>query len=207
MRPCNRRARFKTASLVVSLNLETHSRQPARWVEVRLVFSAPVRAASADTWVVFLCTDVKLSEAKILEVYALRWSIEVYFKEIKQNLGFLKEQSGRYQLAYASVHLAALRYLLLFEAMLRQGRLSYGQIRDRESGRLQTLTYAALLWQLFRSLIEGALEGLVRDLGPKIVKKVLAAIDQSVESFLQDALQISSQQVAMQLKAEELGYL
>jgi len=28
-----------------------------------------------------------------------------------------------------------------------------------------------------------------------------------VESFLQDALQISSQQVAMQLKAEELGYL
>lgn len=207
MRPAKRRARFKTASLVVGLNLETDSRQPPRWVEVRLVFSAPVRAASADTWVVFLCTDAKLSEAKILQVYALRWSIEVYFKEIKQNLGFLKEQSGRYQLAYASVHLAALRYLLLFEAMLRQGRLSYGEIRDRESGRLQTLTYAALLWQLFRSLIEGALEGLVRDLGRKIVKKVLAAIDQSVESFLQDALQISSQQVAMQLKAEELGYL
>lgn len=55
-----------------------------------------------------------------------------------------------------------------FEAMLRQGRLSYGEIRDRQSGRLQTLTYAALLWQLFRSLIEGALEGLVRDLGRKI---------------------------------------
>ena len=207
MRPANPRARFKTASLVVSLNLETEPRQPARWVEVRLVFSAPVRTASADTWVVFLCTDAKMSEAKILQAYALRWSIEVYFKEIKQNLGFLKEQSGRYQLAYASVHLAALRYLLLFEAMLRQGRLSYGEIRDRESGRLQTLTYAALLWQLFRSLIEGALEGLVRDLGRKLVRKLLAAIDQSVESFLQDALQISAAQVTVQLKAEELGYL
>ena len=207
MRPANRRARFKTVSLVVSLNLQTAPRQPARWVEVRLVFSAPVRAASADTWVVFLCTDAKLSEAKILEVYSLRWSIEVYFKEIKQNLGFLKEQSGRYQLAYASVHLAALRYLLLFEAMLRQGRLSYGEIRDRQSGRLQTLTYAALLWQLFRCLIEGALDGLVRDLGRKLVKKILAAIDQSVESFLNQALQISSQQVAVQLKAQELGYL
>lgn len=207
MRPAGRHARFKTASLVVSLNLATNPRQPARWVKVRLVFSAPVRAVSADTWVVFLCTDPNLSEPKILEVYSLRWSIEVYFKEIKQNLGFLKEQSGRYQLAYASVHLAALRYLLLFEAMLRQGRLSYGEIRDRESGRLQTLTYAALLWQLFRSLIEGALEGLVRDLGRKLVKKILAAIDQTVESFLQQALQISPQQVAMQLKAEELGYL
>jgi hypothetical protein len=166
-----------------------------------------VRAKSADTWVVFLCTEAKLSDTKIVEVYALRWSIEVYFKEVKQHLGFLKEQSGRYQLAYASVHLAALRYLLLFEAMLRQGRLSYGEIRDRESWRLQTLTYAALLWQLFRSLIEGALEGLVRDLGRKLVHKVLAAIDQSVESFLQEALQMNSQQVATQLKAEELGYL
>jgi hypothetical protein len=87
------------------------------------------------------------------------------------------------------------------------GLLSYGQIRDRESGRLQTLTYAALLWQLFRALIEGALEGLVRDLGRKVVKKVLAAIDQTVEGFLSEALQITPQQIAVTLKAEELGYL
>jgi len=207
MRPAYRRSRFKTASLIVSLNLEINNRQPARWVEVRLVFSTPVRAASANTWVVFLCTNVKLSEAQILEVYSLRWSIEVYFKEIKQNLGFLKEQSGRYQMAYASVHLATLRYLLLFEAMLRGGQLSYGEIRDQQSGQLQTLTYAALLWQLFRALIEGALEGLVRDLGLKVIKKVLAAIDQSVEGFLNEALQMSAQQVLVQLKAEKLGYL
>ncbi|MGH8337207.1 MAG: transposase [Gammaproteobacteria bacterium] len=207
MRPANRRARFKTASLVAGLNLQTEPRQPARWVQVRLVFSALVRATSANTWVVFLCTDVSLSDGKILEVYALRWSIEIYFKEIKQNLGFLKEQSGRYQVAYASVHLAALRYLLLFEAMLRQGRLTYGEIRDRQSGMLQTLTYAALLWQLFRALIEGAMEGLVEDLGRRLVKKILAAIDQSVEGFLEEALQLGAQQVATQLKAEKLGYL
>ena len=207
LRPKNRQARYKTASIKVSLNLETAEGQPAHWVEVRLVFSAPVRARSADTWVVFLCTDVTLSDTKILEIYALRWSIEVYFKEIKQHLGFLKEQSGRYQLAYASVHLAALRYLLLFEAMLRGGQLSYGEIRDRESGRLQLLTYAALLWLLFRALIEGVLEALVRDLGRKLIRRVLAAIDQTVEDFLNDALHLSPEQAAVQLKAEELGYL
>ena len=108
----------------------------------------------------------------MLQAYALRWSIEVYFKEVKQNLGFLKEQSGRYQVAYASVHLAAVRYLLLFEAMLRQGRLSYGEIRHRETGRLQVRTYATLLWQLLRSLIEGALDGLVRQLGRRVINKV-----------------------------------
>ena len=154
-----------------------------------------------------LCTDPQRSEASVLQAYALRWSIEVYFKEVKQNLGFLKEQSGRYQVAYASVHLAAVRYLLLFEAMLRQGRLSYGEIRDRETGRLQVLTYATLLWQLLRSLIEGALDGLVRQLGRRVINKVLAAIDQGVEGFLEEALQISAAQVAVQLQAEALGYL
>jgi len=207
MRPKNGQARYKTASLTVRINLATEESQPAHWVEVRLVFSAPVRTRRADSWVVFLCTDATLRDEKILEVYALRWSIEVYFKEIKQHLGFLKEQSGRYELAYASVHLAALRYLLLFEAMLRSGQLAYGQIRDRESGRLLTLSYAALLWQFFRALIEGALEGLVRDLGRKVVGKVLAAIDQSVEGFLNDALQMGPEQVVVQLKAEKLGYL
>lgn len=207
MIPTNRHARYKTASLTVRINLETDPSKPERWVEVRLVFSAPVRASSAETWVVFLCTDVALSDARILEVYALRWSIEVYFKEIKQNLGFLKEQSGRYQLAYASVHLAALRYLLLFEAMLRSGQMTYGEIRDRESGRLQTLTYATLLWQLFRALIEGAMEGLIQDLGRRIVQKVLSAIDQTIEGFLNNALHMDPQQVSVQLKAEELGYL
>ena len=207
MQPKNRHARYKTASLTVRINLETDDRQPAHWAEVRLVFSAPVQSSHADTWVVFLCTNVTLSDSRILEVYALRWSIEVYFKEIKQNLGFLKEQSGRYQVAYASVHLAALRYLLLFEAMLRSGQLTYGEIRDRESGRLQTLTYAVLLWQLFRALIEGALEGLMKQLGTKIVQKVLSAIDQTVEEFLNDALHMSPKQVSVQFKAEELGYL
>ena len=108
----------------------------------------------------------------MLQAYALRWSIEVYFKEVKQNLGLLKEQSGRYQVAYASVHLAAMRYLLLFEAMLRQSRLSYGEIRHRETGRLQVRTYATLLWQLLRSLIEGALDGLVRQLRRRVINKV-----------------------------------
>jgi hypothetical protein len=41
--------------------------------------------------------------------------------------------------------------------MLRSGRLDYGQVRDLQTAQLQVLTYAALLWQLFRTLIEGAL--------------------------------------------------
>ena len=207
MRPKGRKARYKTAAITVSLNLATEPKESARWVPVRLVFSAPVRGSRSDTWVVFLCTDPTLEEQAILQAYALRWSIEVYFKEIKQHLGLWKEQSGRYQVAYASVHLAALRYMLLFEAMLRSGRLSYGEVRDRQSGQILVLTYAALLWQLFRALIEGALESLERELGRRVVRKVSAAIEQTVESFLSCALQMKPEQVQVQLEAEALGYL
>lgn len=207
LRPANRKARFKTATLIVSINLQTQLDQPAHWVEVRLVFSAPVKAADANTWVVFLCTDTHLSEAEILKAYSLRWSIEVYFKEIKQHLGFLQEQSGRYEVAYASVHLAAIRYLLLFEAMLRHGSLSYGEMRDRQSGRILVLTYALLLWELFRALIDGALETLARQLGRNTIDAVSAAINETLEDFLTTALQMKPDQIQIQLKAQDLGYL
>ena len=80
-------------------------------------------------------------------------------------------------------------------------------VRDRQSGQLLVLTYASLLWHLFRALIEGALEDLVRDLGSKVIQKILAAVDQTVETFLNDALQLSPEHVEVQLRAEKLGYL
>jgi hypothetical protein len=83
--------------------------------------------------------------------------------------------------------------------MLRQGTLSYGEIRDRQTGQLQVLTYATLMWQLFRALIEGALDSLVRELGKKVIRKILAAIDQTVEQFLNDALQLTPDLVTVQL--------
>ena len=47
--------------------------------------------AGQKDWALFLSTDVQLGMSKMLEIYALRWGIEVYFKEAKQHLGFLKE--------------------------------------------------------------------------------------------------------------------
>ncbi len=58
-------------------------------------------------------------------------------------------QSGRYQVAYASVHLVAMRYLLLFEAMLRSGQLTYGEIRDRATGQQWVSSFRSLMKELF----------------------------------------------------------
>jgi hypothetical protein len=64
-----------------------------------------------------------------------------------------------------------------------------------------------LLWELFRALIEGALDDLVHQVGKKVVALVRTAIHDTVEDFLSEALQMKPNQVGAQLKAQELGYL
>ncbi|MBK1732616.1 transposase [Thiococcus pfennigii] len=88
------------------------------WIPVRLLFVRGINQvtdspAGAKSWALFLCTDRALSPAAILETYALRWSIEVYFKEAEQYLGFLWEQTETFASHLASIHLTAVRYCLL----------------------------------------------------------------------------------------------
>ena len=207
MKKASKEARYKTCRIEAWVNLETKANKEARWQKVILVLSTSAGSESGENWVIFLTTDLKASAEQVLKIYALRWSIEVYFKEVKQHFGFLAEQSSRYQFSYASVHLAAIRYTLLFEAMHRGGRLTFGEVRDGQSGRLQLLSYAGLMWQLFRGLIDGALDGLVSTIGQDTVESVLTAIDEAVDSFLNRALQIEPAMVEAQLHAESVGEL
>ena len=69
-------------------------------------------------WALFLTTDSQFSMCRMLEVYSLRWGIEVYFKEAKQHFGFLAEQTVTFASHTASIHLAAIHYLMLVHAKL-----------------------------------------------------------------------------------------
>ena len=79
----------------VELNLAQTPKEEVQWIKVRLLF---VKGADQETktqvgkhdWTVFLCTDTGLTVTDILELYAIRWAIEVYFKEAKQHLDLLK---------------------------------------------------------------------------------------------------------------------
>ncbi len=198
--------RFLTYSITAELNLTEDSSKPAQWITVRLVFSKLRRCAS-NSWVMLLCTNPDYDTETIQRLYALRWGIEVYFKEAKQNLGWLKEQTGRYTVHYASIHLAAIRYLLLYNLLLRQGRLTFGQVRDRLTGTLQKLNFAAVLWELFRALIYGVLHRFEQSLGAPLLNAIKAALHTSVGQFLQNALQLDEESVQAQLRAEALGLL
>ena len=69
----------------------------------------------------------------ILEIYALRWGIEVSFKESKCHLGLLKEQTNSFASHIASTHLAAIRFCMLIYAK-QEGGWFNGK-RSKKSGR------------------------------------------------------------------------
>ena len=87
----------------------------------------------------------------------MRWGIAVYFKEAKQKLGFLKEQSGHYSAYIASIHLTGLRFCLLLFAKQAAGAARLSEVRNDFEERLSCLNFASKLWGLFKALIAGAL--------------------------------------------------
>jgi hypothetical protein len=206
MKGATKKSRYKTARIEAEINLQTSSGGKAKWQSVVLILSAP-NDGTNDRWVIFLTTELDVSAEHTLGIYALRWSIEVYFKEVKQNFGLLSEQSGKYQVAYASVHLAAVRYLLIFEAMQRNGSLSFGEERDLQSGKLLAMSYASLLWGLFRSIIAGVLDQFKAEMGGDAIGRITNAIDGSLESFLNEAFHMTPAHMEGLRRAEASGMI
>ena len=197
---CVRKARqpirgqkYQAKIVDAELNL-AENKDAGEWVKVRLLF---VRGNAGDTqapvgkhdWAVFLTTDTALSSAEILELYALRWAIEVYFKEAKQHLGFLKEQSNHYAAYIASIHLTAIRFCLLVIAKQTQGAASIALMRQKLCSNRTDISFASKLWQVFRAVITGALDELRGVLGDA-ADLVMETIDAHIQCLFTQVLQL-----------------
>lgn len=190
---------YQSKTVVVDLNLNDPKDEVARWIRVRLLFVRGVADSEKaqpgkHDWCVFLTTDTRLDPQKMLELYAMRWAIEVYFKESKQHLGFLKEQARHYACYVASIHLTAIRFCLLVIAKQQHGVGGVAQMRQQIVGNATQIDFAARLWGRFRALIAGAIEELTPVLGDK-VDLVMQTIDLHVQRFFAQALQLDPQQL------------
>jgi len=198
--------KYQAKMLDVELNL-AEPKEPAQWVKVRLVF---VRGNTGETqatvgkhdWAVFLTTDIAMSPAEMLELYSMRWAIEVYFKEAKQHLGFLKEQSNHYAAYIASIHLTAIRFCLLVMAKQTQGYGNIAQARQALCGNSTDISFAGKLWHVFRAVMTGALDSLKAVLGDAVVM-VMDAIDAHIQCWFSQVLQLDTK--TLRLEALEIN--
>jgi hypothetical protein len=184
------------------LNLAENPKAAEQWINVRLLFvrgaidEAKTQVGKHD-WVIFLCTNTALSTTEILQRYAMRWAIEVYFKEAKQHLGLLKEQSNHYAAYIASIHLAGIRFCLLAIAKQTRGASSIAQMRQEVCSNSTEISFASKLWHVFRVIIAGALDELKAILGDAI-DLALETIDAHIQCFFVQALQLDPRTIRLE---------
>lgn len=176
---------YKTYRLQVEYNRSVTGEED--WIPVTLVFSR-LASSSRQSWVLFLCSDTGMKTHDILETYTLRWNIEVYFKEVKQYFGFLKEQSWQYAVSYASIHLAAIRFTLFYHLSLIQGGGGFAAIRRQLGFKLKALNFGWLSWQGIKPIIHSVIARFSDKFGKIHCDELIGAITTHVNNFFATAL-------------------
>jgi len=119
--------------------------------EIKLFFS---RQGRNGKWKVFVCTNTNLSFIKMIEVYQIRWSVEVFFKESKQLLGLGRCQSNDFDAQIADATITMIQHILLtckfrYETYESKTGL-FNQIKEQTT--MQRLNQR--LWGLFLELVK-----------------------------------------------------
>ncbi len=64
-------------------------------------------------WHTIISTNTNLTFIRTMEIYNIRWSTEVFFKEAKQLLGLGKSQSTNFDVQIAQTTVTMIQYLLI----------------------------------------------------------------------------------------------
>lgn len=115
---------------------------------VQLVFSTmkpDLKKATPDDVKILMTNAVDLSASEVIEMYSLRWQIELFFKELKSTLGFAQYSFEKFPAVEAWAEIAIMAVLFLEHERakrLRDRRLSEETRRWWASQRLHGLCVA-----------------------------------------------------------------
>ncbi|MDD2402738.1 MAG: transposase, partial [Clostridia bacterium] len=105
-------------------------------------------------WRLFLSTDTSLSFLSMLEIYSIRWSIEVFFKECKQQLNLGKCKSRSFDAQIAHVTTCYILYIFLTYFRRVNAYESLGGLFECIKDELIEKNVAQRLWELFDELLQ-----------------------------------------------------
>jgi hypothetical protein len=137
-------------------------------IDIRLFF---VRYGRQTKWRIIICSNPKLSFLKTMEIYQIRWSIEVFFKEAKQYLGISKCQSNDFDAHIAHISIAMILYMGLALKKRFSEHETIGQLFRHAKVEMTEMTLAQKLWAFFIKVIRKLTEFL--DLDVRKLMKIL----------------------------------
>lgn len=89
-----------------------YNRMVVQWNGQKVVLYA-IRKGKNGKWKYIISTDLSLNFTQTIEIYQIRWSIEVFFKESKQLLDLGKCQSQDFDAQIADITLTMIQYIFL----------------------------------------------------------------------------------------------
>ena len=101
--------------------------------EVRLVFSttkAPLKDQGVDVQKILMTDDLTLSLQDVIELYQLRWQIELFFKELKSTLGLSRYRFQQFAMVETWVRLVLASFIYLEWVRARQ--LKKRSLKEKE---------------------------------------------------------------------------
>jgi hypothetical protein len=111
-----------------------------------------VKMNGQPTWKLLISTDTSLTFTKAMKYYQIRWTIEVFFKDVKQNLYFGKCQSNDFDAHIASLSICFMNYMLLSLEKRFDSYESVGQLFKAIKDMVLESTITEKLHQLFIDL-------------------------------------------------------
>lgn len=122
---------------------------------VKLFFS---RKGKRGNWKTFITTDIRLSFIKMLEIYQIRWTIEVFFKESKQLLGLGTDQSNDFDSQIAATTITMLQYILVTTRFRFENYESKGALLKHAKTEVLQISLSERIWRLLLELLKLIIE-------------------------------------------------
>jgi hypothetical protein len=119
-------------------------------IEVKIFFC---KTSKKGNWNGIMTTNTELTFEQAYKIYSTRWSIEVFFKECKQNLGLGKCQSQDFDAQIAATTLYMLQYNMLSISKRFSDYETLGELfRATQKDSLQ-LTISEKIWVIIIELV------------------------------------------------------
>ncbi len=120
-------------------------------IRINLFF---VKIGKKGTWRLLATNDLNLGFVKMMEVYQIRWSIEVFFKEGKQYLDLGKSSSSDFDGQIADATLSMIQHIMLTFFKRMNYQQSFGELFKAISGEMVESSLAEKLWNIFLQVIK-----------------------------------------------------
>lgn len=129
-----------------------------------------------ESWKLLITTDDKLTFIKAMEYYQIRWTIEVFFRDAKQNLNFGKCQSRDFDALIATTSLALMHYIVLTLGKRFDDYETFGEVFRAFKDKLLEQTLMQRIWAMLKDIYLKVLIAIGME-WDFFVRQVIAGVD------------------------------